>query len=169
MDKLGHRNPCSVTSMSPVLSNVSWKQNPCAAIKLYYSTRASQTYPSLSYFLLSFGRHLSCHSLTCPFQPLLIWKNPAFWKPPFQVLGQLEAWLWLSHSPTGTTSKSPPSLTQAPGVDGRSLSGLWTISPGTHPCQKSLGCPGQLVPFRQPWVLPQAGPGWAAVCRTLCA
>lgn len=147
-----------VTSSS--LSNVSWKQNPCAAIRLHYSTHISQTFQSLTYF----GRHHPGHSLTCPLQPSLICKT-AFCT--FQVLGQLKAWLWLSHPPTGTTSKTPPSLTRAPQVDGRSLSGLWTISPGTHPCQKSLGCPGQLVPCRQPWVLPHTGPGCAAVCRTL--
>lgn len=43
-------------------------------------------FPKSYLLFLSFGRHLPCHSLTCPLQPLLIWKT-AFWKP-FQVLGR---------------------------------------------------------------------------------
>lgn len=53
--------------ISSSLSNLSWKQNPCAALRLYNSTHAPQTFPNTLTFCFHFeditiAFHLHAHS-----------------------------------------------------------------------------------------------------------
>lgn len=161
---------CSVFHVtSSSLSQVSQQENPCVVLRLYCSIHACQTFPNHFPFCSHLGN--TSHAIQkCPHTSHCLDGKLQYFCS--RSTRPFSSWRH-SHSSglspaQGTTSKHPPSSAWELQVDRRSIGGLWSVPPGTRPCEKVTGHPGPRGLAQAALGAAHAGPDTdcAAVCRT---